>query len=125
METGHPKGISTLVALADGTVSLYFSTGGGFIGLGGREEPKRVSEELLEISSKYLSGCAKTTEYPMPKRGETIFYFFTFEGKYFVANKEAIMKNKYNSLFPLFYKAQELIATIRKVDEERKKDNEK
>ncbi len=29
METGNPRGTATLVPLADGTTSLYLSTGGG------------------------------------------------------------------------------------------------
>jgi hypothetical protein len=34
METGYPEAVATLVAVADGTSSLYFSNGGGFIGVG-------------------------------------------------------------------------------------------
>jgi len=40
METGHPEAVSTLVVLGDGTVSLYFSNGGGIIGLGQHEGPR-------------------------------------------------------------------------------------
>ena len=34
METGYPVGWATLIALADGTTSLNFSTGGGMLGSG-------------------------------------------------------------------------------------------
>ena len=34
METGYPEGVATLVALGDGTTSLYFGNGGGVIGAG-------------------------------------------------------------------------------------------
>src|SRR4030042_4174386 len=32
METGYAVGFATLVSLADGTTSLYYSTGGGMLG---------------------------------------------------------------------------------------------
>jgi hypothetical protein len=35
METGYPEAVVSLVALSDGTASLYFSNGGGIIGTGG------------------------------------------------------------------------------------------
>ena len=34
METGYPEAVVTLIALSDGTASLYFSNGGGVIGAG-------------------------------------------------------------------------------------------
>ena len=34
METGYPEAVASLVVIADGTVSLYFSNGGGIIGVG-------------------------------------------------------------------------------------------
>jgi len=34
METGYPEAVASLVVVADGTTSLYFSNGGGIIGAG-------------------------------------------------------------------------------------------
>ncbi len=34
METGYREAVATLVGVVDGTSSLYFSNGGGFIGAG-------------------------------------------------------------------------------------------
>ena len=31
METGYPEAVATLIAVADGTTSMYFSNGGGVI----------------------------------------------------------------------------------------------
>src|SRR5689334_9394559 len=44
METGYPGAVATLAALADGTTSLYLSSGGGMIGAGGHT---RVAEATL------------------------------------------------------------------------------
>jgi hypothetical protein len=37
METGYADAVATLLALADGTVNLYLSSGGEMIGLGDHE----------------------------------------------------------------------------------------
>jgi len=34
METGYPEAVASLVCIADGTTSLYLSSGGGVIGAG-------------------------------------------------------------------------------------------
>ena len=34
METGYPEAVATLVSVADGSSSLYYSNGGGIIGAG-------------------------------------------------------------------------------------------
>ena len=34
METAYQEAVATLVGVADGTTSLYFSNGGGFVGAG-------------------------------------------------------------------------------------------
>lgn len=52
METGYPDAIVTLVAIADGTVSIYFSNGGGIIGLGQHAGPARAAKSFLGVASK-------------------------------------------------------------------------
>jgi hypothetical protein len=47
METGYRRGTATLVALADGTTSLYLSGGGGIIGGGSHEAVATATKEYL------------------------------------------------------------------------------
>jgi hypothetical protein len=49
METGYPTGTATLVALADGTTSLYTSTGGDIIGGGGHARVAAASRSFLTV----------------------------------------------------------------------------
>lgn len=55
METGYPEAVSTLVTIGDGTVSLYFSNGGGIIGVGQHKGPRIACEEFLSLAPKYVS----------------------------------------------------------------------
>jgi len=88
METGYPDAVVSLLAIGDGTVSLYFSNGGGIIGLGQHEEPNKVSKELLQMTSQFLSDFSSTTERTLPAPDMTRFYVFTFDGTLVVEAKE-------------------------------------
>src|SRR3982751_5386812 len=43
MELGFAKGVATVVGLADGTASLYLTSGGGVLGAGTRESVRRAA----------------------------------------------------------------------------------
>lgn len=56
METGFKGGGAySLVVLADGTTSLYFSTGAGVIGAGQHEQVRKASMHFLAGANHYLS----------------------------------------------------------------------
>jgi hypothetical protein len=67
METGYPEAVASLVALADGTVSLYFSNGGGIIGLGPHAGPHRAAQSFLsQPHSNFLSRRTRPRTTPCP-----------------------------------------------------------
>ncbi len=117
METGFPEAVVTLVAIADGNVSLYYSNGGGIIGIGHHDEPKRACDALLQIAPKFLKLATLTTDYPLPKNGYTRFYFLTSEGIYTYEAKEDDLGNERLPMSSLFHKAHELITQAMIVDE--------
>src|SRR5260221_6695827 len=53
METGYPKAVATLVALADGTVSLYFSNGGSMNSPCPPARPQRVAQTINSSGHKH------------------------------------------------------------------------
>lgn len=117
METGYPEAVVTLVALGDGTVSIYFSNGGGIIGLGPHPGPQRAGKALIAYSQRYSKRGAKTKKYPLPMPSYTRFYFLTGNGVTFVEAKENDLGNGRHEMSPLFRKGHELISEIRVVDE--------
>jgi hypothetical protein len=123
METGYPEAIVTLVALVDGTVSLYFSNGGGIIGVGHHEGPRSACEELIASAPEFISHARATTEFPLPGEGRTRFYFLTRGGALTVESSEDALGRERSPLSPLFYKAQEVITQVRLVDERREADD--
>lgn len=117
MESGYKDMVITLLCLADGTVSLYFNNGGGFIGVGQHERPRKASEALLAVAPQFISMASLVQSFPLPKAGNTRFYFLTFNGVYSVEVKEEDLANNRLPLSPLFLKGQVVITELRLYDE--------
>lgn len=117
METGYPEAIATLVALADGSVSLYFSNGGGMIGMGSHEGPQRAAQALLTMAPQFRANCEATTKYPLPRKSCVRFYLLTQRATLTAEAGEEDLGNDRHPLSPLFHQAHDLIAKIRAIDE--------
>lgn len=117
METGYPEAVASLVALADGTVSLYFSNGGGIIGLGPHAGPHSAAQSFLAASQQFSKQVQPTKNYPLPKPSYTRFYLLTGNGVLTAEAKEDDLGNNRLPLSPLFYKGHELISEVRAVDQ--------
>jgi hypothetical protein len=116
VECGYPERVASLVVMADGTVSLYFSNGGGIIGLGSHDGPQRASRTLLEFASRFLEYCDPASKFPLPRKENVRFYLFYQEMKLAAEAADADLSSDRHPLSPLFHVAHELISEIRKVD---------
>jgi hypothetical protein len=117
METGYPEAVVTLVALSDGTASLYFSNGGGIIGAGQHVRPAVAARSLVAFAAHNLEHLVSTVGYPLPQPGHTRFYVLTSAGVLTADAPEIEFGENRHVLSPLFYAAQELITEIRLSDE--------
>lgn len=115
METGYPEAVS-LLALSDGTASLYFSSGGGIIGAGGHPGPSVAARSLVAFAAHNLGHLGAAVEYPLPGPGHTRFYVLTSDGVLTADALERAFGENRHVLSPLFYAAQELITEIRTSD---------
>jgi len=120
LETGYPKAVVSLVTIADGTVSLYFSNGGGIIGVGQHDEPRKACEAFLAFAPKFIPYADRTEVFPLPSEGHTRFYFFTFNGILTVDANEDELGNNRSPLSPLFHKGHEVITAALRIDEKLK-----
>lgn len=118
METGLDDACYTLVAVSDGSASLYFSNGGGVIGAGQRKAGAAKAKEFLSLSKEFDSRLERVSEYPVPKPGMTRFYVVKTDGSVLSGEfKEDDLGNGRSLLSPLFHKGHELITVIRLIDE--------
>jgi hypothetical protein len=120
MEMGYPDAAVTLVAIADGTVSIYFSNGGGIIGLGPYPGPERAARALITESQKFVKQAQPAADFPLPQQSRTRFYLLTGGGVLTAEAGTDDLGRRRHALSPLFHKGQDLITEIRKVDEQRK-----
>jgi hypothetical protein len=117
LDSGYDKAVATLVAIADSTVSLYFSNGGGYIGMGTHEAPKEAGRCLLQAASKFTQFCDPTSVYPLPKKMESRFYLLTQKGILTAEATTDDLGNNRHPLSPLFHVAHQVITAIRLTDE--------
>ena len=119
METGYPEAVVTLVAVADGSSSLYFSNGGGIIGAGEYKQVHQSSIDLVKITAKYHDKFSPTEKYPLPEIGYTRFYVVTTSGVLTAEVLEDDLGNEKHDLSPVFFQGHQLIAYIRAAEEHR------
>jgi hypothetical protein len=84
MDINHGRMTLTVVAASDGSASLYFNNGGGYMG-GNAEEPiRRAAQKAVEVAGETQPLTHPTTTFPLPRPGEVIFYLLTDSGVYTV-----------------------------------------
>lgn len=116
METGYPEAVATLVVVADGSSSLYFSNGGGFIGAGTHENVADASRRWLEAGLAFIEQLSNITDPPLPAEGLTQFVAVTREGLHAAVAPEADLGKGDHPLSPLFFAGHDVIIQIRLVE---------
>ena len=120
LETGYPEAVATLVGLADGTTSMYFSNGGGMIGAGQHPDVAAATQRWLELAEQALDDLPETTgEVEPPDEGTTQLVAVTESGLRAARAPEEDLGGGGHSLSPLFYAGHDVITAIRVVDEGR------
>jgi ankyrin repeat protein len=117
METGLKDYCFSLVAISDGTASMYFSNGGGIIGAGVNPGCARIAKSFLDYSKEFDNQLKKVSEYPLPQSGMTRFYVIKSGIILSQEFKDEELGNNKLAISPLYQKGHELITAIRKLDE--------
>src|SRR5918999_4199616 len=69
MEWGIDDELAMLVTIADGTVSLYLSSGGGVIGSGADDNVRRAAAAFLDAAEAHRDFLAQPTKVSRPQSG--------------------------------------------------------
>ena len=113
MELGYPTGIATLVSLAEGTTSLYFSNGGGIIGAGEHAAVREAAERFLDVVEAFRTEFQPVDMTPTPRIGRVRFYVRTFDETLGVEVMEEELTLENHPLAPVFQAGHAVLTAIR------------
>jgi hypothetical protein len=108
------NGTATVLAAADGTASIYLSSGGGFIG-GGQKYPqiREAALRAVHLATGLLSQFEITEETELPPTGNVNFFFTTNSGVRLATAKEANLRNGTDPLTALGNTMQKIVTLYR------------
>ena len=113
METGYPNAVASLVAVADGSTSIYFSSGGGIIGAGQHQNVREIADRFIALVDSQVEALTITDAHPLPAVGRVRFYARTFDGLRTAEAGEQELGERRHLLSPLFHAGHAVIAAAR------------
>jgi hypothetical protein len=112
METASPKGVTSLLALADGTTGICFSGDGSIVAGQNHEAFKKVARGFIRLAGHSLPLMIGAEDFPSPSVGQTTFYVFTDYGIFAASAPESYLTSGQSSLSPLFYAGHVVISQL-------------
>jgi hypothetical protein len=113
MDWGVKNGTVTVVAMSDGSASVYFSSGGGYMGGKGLEPVRLAAQKAVEISRVVELPRDPTTSYPLPETHGVFFYFLTDAGVFVCRTTEQELNSGNDPLRKTGDAIQEVISQFR------------
>jgi hypothetical protein len=113
MELGMPEANATIVSLADGTTSMYLSTGGGVIGGGEHEQVAEASISFLRQLEADRDLLPSDESLDLPPPGSVCFFALTYHGRQRRSEPEDAVSTEDHPLFRLYAAGQDVITALR------------
>jgi len=80
MDVGVPNGAASIVAVADGSASMYTSVGGGMIGAGEHPSGRQAAMHFLKTVESLLDLIPVAKDVPLPPSGQYALVALTHDG---------------------------------------------
>jgi hypothetical protein len=115
---------ATIAVVADGTVSMYTSAGGGMIGAGQHQQVHMPAARFLKTVEAILDSLPAATVAPLPGEGEAAIVALTYDGM-----RRGLVELKLLSAKDPFARGwvagQDLITALRELQDTLEKDKKK
>jgi hypothetical protein len=116
MDWGVTEATASVVALSDGHASIYLSNGGGYLGgAQSHESIRKDAQKAVAAAKECRDQMRATTAYPLPSRGEVIFYLLTDEGVVTASASQEELSGHQHPLSKLGDAMQEIITEYRRI----------
>jgi hypothetical protein len=119
MELGETVGITTIIAIADGTVNVYLnhshdaSLGHGIVGAGAHAAVQGAAERFRTVVAESRGLLLLTEDLRLPDVDEVRFHARTLDGSYSGAAPQAALRSGRHPLSSLYAAGQDLLTEIR------------
>jgi hypothetical protein len=110
---------ASILAMRDGTASLYTTSTFGVLGGRKHEKVRRAAEQCTKIANQFLDRSTPTVNFAYPKEGEVFFYLLTYEEVRVCIGYEKAINQGNDQTRPLFAAAQNVLTELRLVTEQR------
>jgi hypothetical protein len=113
MELGYPQATATLAVFAEGSTSLYFSSGGGVIGAGRHDAVRKTHGPFFAEAEDRLGEFALASDTPLPDTDRVRFYLRTFRGTLTAEAGDQDLAYNRHPLSVLFHAGHAVITAVR------------
>ena len=111
--------VASILAMKDGTASLYTTSSFGIIGGQGHNRVRLAAEKCTRLAGKLYEKSNPVSNFNYPKQGQVYFYILTFNGtRVYVADENAIERGV-DPTYPLFAAVQDLLTELRLITEDK------
>ena len=112
VETGEADYLSAIVAVDDGTASLYTSKGFGIIGAGEHEYVREANAYLRETAAQHLHLLAGDPDDRTPEPGRVIIRILTRDGRLSAEASENELGEGQHPLSAVFHAAHDMLSRM-------------
>lgn len=116
------KTVASILAMRNGTSSLYTTTSFGVIGGEMHASTRQAAERCVRVAADCLASSEHVADYPLPAKGRVHFYLLTYNGVRLCTSAEAGLVRGADPLGVLFNAAQVLMAQLRRQTQDAKGD---
>ncbi len=117
MELGYEEATATVVALTDGTTSLYATTGYGIIGGGAHEPVRAAGAAFIEAVAGTMDTLSSASEVDPPATTDVQFIALSYDRHRVGQVGENELRLGRSPLAPLYVAGQRVITELRLVDD--------
>jgi len=109
-------GDTTIVAVADGSASVYRSNGAGSIGGGqSHESIRKAALKAVELAAAAQPSMHATKQYPLAARGQVNFYVVTDAGVFTASASQDDLDSNRGPYSPLAYAVKNIISEYQRI----------
>lgn len=113
---GDAQGVTTIIAVADGSASVYPSSGAASIGGGqSHESIRNAALKTVEVAGTAQPSMHATKEFPLPSRGQVSFYAVTDSGVFTATASQDDVRSDRSPFSGLGAAAQNIVEEYRRL----------